>query len=708
MQQQAPPPPIEYYDGDIHWGSDQDTAYWTNRGPAQREPFIYGGLQSLQDDYGWKKFDPAAFQAHMKQGLRRDPYTGGVKMVWKDPNDHDAGKRPAYFKRGLRISKKKRPLAEIAGENMELGFNKKWSTFEGAKRAFRNSPNTEVIYADLFGPGGRPDGIKDVSIWDPSGDLKAVNGYYMRKARAPKYQYYMNNFWNWAQNKPTAKYGDVFKNLYALDINRLDQNGMPMYANPAQDLWGQRLQASRKVSGRKVLTDFVFKPIFADRRDQLKAMGFQGMQLARIYQMGFNKFVDLCIGQFMTQNNIGGRYRNFREDKKIRQEFNKDYRSPFYRWCVRQIQQHAPVMAQAANNAIATAIAEYNYQVRFPTIEGGAAAGNVTEEWNAQEDTPVPQEARQSRAVVPIPNSNYLDNVKHYDIFQSRFPVLSAQLEASQPSSPEAAALPPPQQEPRASPISISISSPQVEVHRSPIPSQHVSQQESETDDYSSSDVVFIPPPDDISDGDARKKSTEEEEQDLSVQVSDTHDNADASIPPPLSSDDEEVPTTPPEKPFWGPEEEQSPKPRRLSTSENPPIIGADNPLLDSDDSFGDFGGYSDGYLPKPQVKAPKGHLMYETTDDDSGAEVLKETDELLNLGKPTYRNPPLEPLNLPQPNPNPPESPLIHLNKEPDETDRYLERLNTMMNDRSDYEEALKLNEEIEGWSKKARRGGV
>ena len=81
----------------------------------------------------------------------------------------------------------------VAGLGKDLKRVNGIQTKTGAERWIdqNKKKNWQVIEADVTGPEGRPDGLKEVMITDARGNLRAVNGYMLRNNDYPyRKEYY--------------------------------------------------------------------------------------------------------------------------------------------------------------------------------------------------------------------------------------------------------------------------------------------------------------------------------------------------------------------------------------------------------------------------------------------------------------------------------------------------------------------------------------
>ena len=232
----------------------------------------------------------------------REYMTGKALPPGKDKDDQE-------YSRNVSFQKGYHELLDIvAGLQKDVTRINQCLTLPGAQEYIKNKDNWSAMEQDITGPNGKPDGIKEVLVFDSKGNLKVVNGYTLTQSTYPYRKYYRTKYPTAAdrKHKPFGEFVDKIKEI-GWDPNTQTYN----YKYKINIPEFQGLQP--EPSARAIFKSEIFQPQYEMYKLKMKQKGLDPMLMARVY----NKCLSEAYGYFITGQVIGWHFQYlFRVNKE--------------------------------------------------------------------------------------------------------------------------------------------------------------------------------------------------------------------------------------------------------------------------------------------------------------------------------------------------------------------------------------------------------
>ena len=132
-------------------------------------------------------------------------------------------------------------------------------------------PNWEAFEMDITGPNGQPDGLNEILITDSKGNLKAVNGYTLKK-----------NDYGWKRayqtlvppNQRRDKEHQFTEFKKAFQIKNWDQKtNLPFYVNSIVEHTGDASLANiqGEIGPKQIFKAIIFEPVYETYKEEIKS-----------------------------------------------------------------------------------------------------------------------------------------------------------------------------------------------------------------------------------------------------------------------------------------------------------------------------------------------------------------------------------------------------------------------------------------------------
>lgn len=176
----------------------------------------------------------------------------------------------------------------VAGLYKDVQRINKCITLDGATEYVSTKPNWQAHEADITGPNGKLDGIKEVFVTDAAGNLRVINGYGLKKSDYPMRKAYRTMQPSKADRTGEGKrYGDFKKALGNIAKNK---DGQPYFGFDLEQIGDgkefMQLNAGRKVSAKALFQQEIYKTVYDALKDPMREAGLNAQQMLRVYTMG--------------------------------------------------------------------------------------------------------------------------------------------------------------------------------------------------------------------------------------------------------------------------------------------------------------------------------------------------------------------------------------------------------------------------------------
>lgn len=131
-------------------------------------------------------------------------------------------------------------------------------TLKGAE-AYGKKKGWNAHDADITGPKGKPDGIREVFLTDKNGNIRVVNGWTLKATDYPHRKMYMTQYDTKEKRKKTP-YNKFMNDLNVFN-KYLNNDGYPTYANNI-DIPEFANVKRTKITPKEYFKQFVFNPFF--------------------------------------------------------------------------------------------------------------------------------------------------------------------------------------------------------------------------------------------------------------------------------------------------------------------------------------------------------------------------------------------------------------------------------------------------------------
>ena len=200
--------------------------------------------------------------------------------------------RRVHFQNGYREL-----LDIVAGLQKDVKRINQCLTLDGARAYASTKKNWSAIEEDITGPSGKPDGIKEVLVFDSKGNLKIVNGYTLAQSSYPYRKFYRKSYptKEARQGHPYGKYLDKVR-----EIRWNSAENKVQYETPIDDPEFKGLQP--RPSAKQVYKELLFQPMYDWAKLEMKANGVEPMVMARLYNKALSEAYDHHVaGQVLAQ-----------------------------------------------------------------------------------------------------------------------------------------------------------------------------------------------------------------------------------------------------------------------------------------------------------------------------------------------------------------------------------------------------------------------
>ena len=181
----------------------------------------------------------------------------------------------------------------VAGLGKEVKRINQCLTKAGAIEYARKRMNWTAHEADITGPNGEPDGVKEVFVCDADGKVKVINGVGLRKSTFPLRKAYFTMHGTNEARKATP-FNQFKKSLTQIN-EQPDENGNPFYVMTDETLGNEFKGIRKEITPFELYKQKVFQPVYDDMKAELISNGVQPLTLAHVYnkalRTGFNNHV---------------------------------------------------------------------------------------------------------------------------------------------------------------------------------------------------------------------------------------------------------------------------------------------------------------------------------------------------------------------------------------------------------------------------------
>ena len=207
---------------------------------------------------------------------------------------HGTNPKGTQYNRNIEFEDGYEELAKIvAGLGKEVKRINQCLTKAGAIEYARKRMNWTAHEADITGPNGKPDGVKEVFVCDADGKVKVINGVGLRKSTFPLRKAYFTMYETNEKRKDTP-FTQFKKSLTQIN-EQPDENGNPFYVMPDETLGNEFKGIRKEITPFELYKQKVFQPVYDDMKGELLSGGVPPLTLAHVYnkalRAGFNEHV---------------------------------------------------------------------------------------------------------------------------------------------------------------------------------------------------------------------------------------------------------------------------------------------------------------------------------------------------------------------------------------------------------------------------------
>ena len=182
----------------------------------------------------------------------------------------------------------------VAGLQKDVKRINKCLTLKGAQNYIAGKKNWGAYEADITGPNGKPDGIKEVFVTDSKGKVKIINGYELGKTTYPMRKAYYTTFPTKATRKGHSM--SEFKERIHRIGPGLTPTGEPAYEMDYTNFGGEQFASLQKpITPKALFKQYIFKPLYDVKKETYKQSNVPPMEQAQIFNKGlsecFNKLI---------------------------------------------------------------------------------------------------------------------------------------------------------------------------------------------------------------------------------------------------------------------------------------------------------------------------------------------------------------------------------------------------------------------------------
>ena len=262
----------------------------------------------------------------MSKPIRYDQFVTGLRGKQLEDGVGKTGK----YQRKVEFAPGYEELAKVvAGLGKEIKRINQCLTLEGAQEYASKRKNWQADEADITGPRGLPDGIKEVYVTDSKGRVKVINGHGLAKSEYPVRKAYRTKYDT--PKKRSEKQGGKSYTTFLNELHELaegwDEHGDPHYVmDAAKDIGAEFANLQPEIKAKDVYKRFLFQPVYAAIKEDLKSDGVPPMTMAQIFNKSLSEAYKLHIETPALTTVLGGDPSSY-ADKEI----NKAKRSAEFR-----------------------------------------------------------------------------------------------------------------------------------------------------------------------------------------------------------------------------------------------------------------------------------------------------------------------------------------------------------------------------------------
>ena len=216
----------------------------------------------------------------------------------------------------------------VAGLQKDVKRINQCMTLPGAQAYVSKRKNWSAIEDDITGPNGKPDGIKEVLVFDAKGNLKVVNGYTLTASDYPYRKYYITKYPT-AEDRRGHPFSDFVEKVKDIAWDPEQRKWTYKYIINEPEFQG--LQPAP--SPRALFKQEIFQPQYDIYRLDMKQGGFEPMLMARIYNKSLSEAYNQIIVRKVIRRHFDNLYSQGRKptDKQVKKYRNtKDFKEKCY------------------------------------------------------------------------------------------------------------------------------------------------------------------------------------------------------------------------------------------------------------------------------------------------------------------------------------------------------------------------------------------
>ena len=177
----------------------------------------------------------------------------------------------------------------VAGLQKDIKRINQCLTLPGAQQYVSNKPFWQAHEADITGPNGKPDGVKEVFVTDPKGNIKVMNGWALTKGTYPQRKLYQTVYpTRDSRRAGVGNNGDkpMTFSRFKGDIYRInedpDENGHAQYLNSFEGVDPSLTAFRGDLKPKDIYKALIFKSVWDDTKQRLLTDGMAPLDVARI------------------------------------------------------------------------------------------------------------------------------------------------------------------------------------------------------------------------------------------------------------------------------------------------------------------------------------------------------------------------------------------------------------------------------------------
>ena len=191
----------------------------------------------------------------------------------------------------------------VAGLSKDVKRINSAVTLRGAKEYASKRKNWSAHEADITGPRGVPDGIKEVFVTDAKGNIKVINGFGLKKTDYPKRKAY-RTFKEEHPDEINPETGRPYTlgefKKFLKKLSEEFEDGRPVYKHNMSNLGGRgefrNIQPDvTTISVRDIYKQLLFKPQYDTFKEYIKSLEIEPLIKAHLHNNAFNECYNLHI-----------------------------------------------------------------------------------------------------------------------------------------------------------------------------------------------------------------------------------------------------------------------------------------------------------------------------------------------------------------------------------------------------------------------------